>query len=177
MRKITYYIASTLDGFIAKPDGSVPGFQMEGAHADAYVAQLQAHKTILLGRNTYEAGYTYGLKSGQNPYAWARTIVCGSHLNFTPEDGLEICNRGSTDFVRSLKSAGGGDILLVGGGLLAGSFAKHGLLDTLLIKVNPIIYGEGIPLFGNSPIMVAAQHEHTDVHDNGVHTLRYALKA
>ena len=65
MRKIIYHVATTLDGYIAHADNTTAGFSFAGPHVDAYMQQLQRYDTVIMGKNTYEAGYQFGLKAGE----------------------------------------------------------------------------------------------------------------
>lgn len=64
MRRLVYHVATSLDNFIAREDGSTPGFVAEGQHVTEYLETLQTYDTILMGRATYEAGYQYGVEPG-----------------------------------------------------------------------------------------------------------------
>lgn len=200
MRKLVYHIASTLDGFIAKPDGSTPGFPMQGPHVDDYFAQLRGYDTVLMGRQTYAMGFPAGLVPGQPAYPGMRNIVVSASLQpvpnppqggpfrqmwlqmlgyepgFEPSDSFELVRKDVVGFVRDLKAeTEGGDIYLCGGGQLAGQLLSAGLLDELLLKLNPVIYGEGIRLFGDYTGVVASELSEKKLYDNGVALLRYRL--
>ena len=62
MRNITYYVATSIDGYIEGPDGDISGFVAQGAGVSQYLADLKEFDTVIMGRNTYEFGYAYGLK-------------------------------------------------------------------------------------------------------------------
>ena len=64
MRKIIYYVATSLDGFISGTSGDIDGFVLGGEGVDQYLEDLQAFDTVIMGKNTYEFGYQYGLKPG-----------------------------------------------------------------------------------------------------------------
>lgn len=74
MQPLIYHVAMTLDGYIARRDGSAEGFIMSGDHTDAYLEHLKDYAAIVMGWNTYEIGYTYGMKPGDLPYGDRRTI-------------------------------------------------------------------------------------------------------
>ncbi|HRF97471.1 MAG TPA: hypothetical protein PLZ51_19825, partial [Aggregatilineales bacterium] len=61
-RKLVYYVATTVDHYIAHEDGSVGGFLTEGQHIPDYFASLRDYDTVIMGKNTYESGYAYGVK-------------------------------------------------------------------------------------------------------------------
>lgn len=61
MRRIVYYVATSLDGFISGPDEDVSGFANEGNGVTKYLADLADYDTVIMGRKTYEFGYRFGL--------------------------------------------------------------------------------------------------------------------
>jgi dihydrofolate reductase len=70
-------------------------------------------------------------------------------MHFESNDEVELVKGDALGFIENLKQQGFGNIWLCGGGELAGSLLKNKLIDKLVLKVNPIIVGEGIPLFGS----------------------------
>lgn len=173
MRKLIYLIATSIDGFIAHPDGSINGFLTEGAHADDYVAAIQSYDTILMGRATYTFGYAYGLEPGQRPYHWAENWVFSKSLDFNPAPGLHLSAGDPVETVRKLKQKPGTDIYLCGGGGLAGTLLAGGEIDRLVLKINPIVLGDGIPLFGGQPSLTRFMPTDHKIYDNGVMTVTY----
>lgn len=173
MRKLIYLIATSIDGFIAHPDGSIDGFLMEGSHADDYAAAIQSYDTILMGRATYTFGYAYGLEPGQRPYPWAENWVFSKSLDFTPAPGLHLSANDPVETVRTLKQKPGTDIYLCGGGALAGTLLSGGEIDRLVLKINPIVLGDGIPLFGGQPSLTHFMPTDQKTYDNGVMTITY----
>ena len=72
MRGITYYVASSLDGFIAHEDGSFDGFAWDDEVVSDFLADLKSFETVLMGRKTYEVG----LKEGKtSPYPAMRQVL------------------------------------------------------------------------------------------------------
>ncbi|MEZ4850282.1 MAG: hypothetical protein R3B93_17040 [Bacteroidia bacterium] len=67
-RKIIYYVAASIDGFISGPGDDISGFVADGNGVEKYLADLQEFDTVIMGRKTYEFGYKYGLKPGQPAY-------------------------------------------------------------------------------------------------------------
>jgi dihydrofolate reductase len=160
MRKLTYFIACTVDGFIARGDGSFDFFPMTGEHIPHIVAEYpetipghlrdalgvragNAHfDTVLMGRHTYEAGLAIGVTS---PYAHLRQYVVSHTMPASPSPDVQLVAADPMDLVRSLKRESGLDIWLCGGARLAG--ALYDAIDELIVKVNPVVLGAGIGLF------------------------------
>ena len=175
MRKFVYYVAITLDNYIAREDGSIDGFIPEGDHIPFYLESLQDYDTVVMGRSTYEFGYQYGLQPGQPAYPHMRHYIFSKTLDFPPTEQVRIVKNGELEVLNQLKSETGTDIYLCGGGQFAGFLLEHQLIDTLILKVNPIIFGKGIPLFGDSEKEVNAKLFDFKTFDNGVVFLYYHL--
>ncbi|MFC0504298.1 dihydrofolate reductase family protein [Micromonospora costi] len=161
MRKLVYYVASTLDGFIAAPDGSFDFFPLVPepdvmAHMVATYPQTFPTFThaqfgidrpegrfdaVVMGRGTYEPGLAMGVTS---PYAHLQQYVFSRSLPPAAEPEVEIVSDDPVPFVRALKRQDGKDIWLAGGGQLAGHLLSE--VDELIVKLNPIVAGSGIPL-------------------------------
>ncbi len=170
---LTYFVATTLDGFIAHPDGSWGGFLMEGEHLAAVQEEMAGFDTVLMGRRTYEVGLAAGLEPGQPAYPPLRQIVYGRGLEMPEGSPLEVVSEGSIDHVRALRGSGGAH-WLCGGSTFAGSLARAGLIDRLIVKLNPVAFGAGLPLFDALDGALPWRLEGTQVFDSGVVFLRYA---
>jgi dihydrofolate reductase len=160
MRKLTYFIACTVDGFIAREDGSFDFFPMTGEHLPHIVAEypetIPGHlrdalgvqgrnthfDTVIMGRHTYEVGLALGITS---PYPHLRQYVVSKSMTASPNSQVQLVSTDPADLVRKLKHEAGLDVWLCGGASLAG--ALYGEVDELILKVNPIVLGTGIPLF------------------------------
>ncbi len=177
MRKVVYYVAITVDHYIAHEDESVDGFLAEGHHIPDYLNSLRDYDTVLMGKNTYEWGYRYGATPGEpSPtyphmmhYIFSRTMENYQH------ERLQVVREDAGDFVRRLKQQDGGTIYLCGGGRLAGALVDAEVVDELILKVNPVVFGSGIPLFGNSKKGFALSLLDAKVYNNGVVFLHYAI--
>lgn len=185
MRELTYYVAVSLDGFIAGPEGQFDAFVFEGDHmtaintrfADAIptsfaealgiVQERSTFDTVLMGWNTYAVG----LPAMPSPYGHLRQVVF-TRRDPDPVDGVEFTDRDPVDVVRELKAEDGAGIWLCGGGALAASLV--GEIDRLVLKVNPVLFGDGIPLFGRSGYAPAAfARTAATAFDSGVTLLEY----
>ncbi|MFG3052104.1 dihydrofolate reductase family protein [Kitasatospora sp. NPDC048239] len=168
MRKLVYFIASTLDGFIAGPDGSDPtgpgGFWSPSGDYIQYLieeypetlpgparaalgvtAEGTRFDTVVEGRKSYEVGLAAGVTDA---YPHLRHLVFSRTLAGSPDAGVELVAGDPVARVRALKEEEGKDIWLVGGGELAG--ALYGEIDRLIVKFSPLSIGSGIPLFGRA---------------------------
>jgi len=143
MRKITYYVATSLDGFIAGADGSFDVFvHDEELIADFFATLKRDYGAVVMGRATYEVGLAAGVI---NPYPWLDTYVVSRSMAASPDEAVTVI-RDLTP-IAELRQSDGAPIWLCGGGELASAMMERGLIDHLCLKVNPIVLGQGIPLF------------------------------
>ncbi len=149
MRKIIYYVATSLDGFIAGKNNDISMFAMEGEGVEQYTYDLESFDTVIMGRKTYEFGYQFGLKPGSPAYPHMEHFIFSDHL--TLENASEQVNVVplELDHLNELKYQTGSDIYLCGGGMFAGWLMRHGMIDEIKLKVNPILLGSGVKLFGD----------------------------
>jgi dihydrofolate reductase len=176
-RNVVYYVAMSIDHYIAHEDETIDGFSAEGHHITDYLNSLRDYDTVLMGRRTYEWGYQFGVEPGQPAptYSHMMQYVFSQTMHQSQHDQLRIIREDPAAFVRDLKSRSGGPIYLCGGGQLAGYLFEHGLVDELILKVNPVLFGTGIPVFGALQCASALTLLDTRVYNNGVVFLRYAV--
>ncbi|MBY7737424.1 dihydrofolate reductase family protein [Paenibacillus polymyxa] len=145
--KVVLYIAVSLDGYIALPDGSVDWlFDVKGDGGDnGYADFYDTVGTILMGRLTYEEvlklsdDFPY---AGKPCYILTRSLAKheqAPHVTFTDEALSELVPR--------LQKQSEGLVWLVGGGQLVQAFMQAGLLEKAIIAIIPKVLGQGIPLF------------------------------
>jgi dihydrofolate reductase len=190
MRELKYFVACSVDGFIAGEDGSIDAFvNDEGYFAELFksfpetcpghlrkalgVGGGNKHfDTVLMGRNTYEAGLEIGLSS---PYPTLKQYVFSTTMEGSPDEQVTLVREDVARLVGGLKSEPGKDIWLAGGAMLAGSLFSEGLVDELMLKVNPVVLGSGIPLFSGSIKKADLDLEDSRMLAGGVALLRYRV--
>ncbi|MFJ9820509.1 dihydrofolate reductase family protein [Streptomyces sp. NPDC101151] len=165
MRKLTYFIACSLDGFIGDEHGDASEMLrfVDEEYFDflktEFPETLPTHgrrplgldhlgnkrfDTVIQGRASYEVALKEGITS---PYAHLREYVASRTLGASPDPHVEIIDGDLTGRVRELKAEEGGlDIYLCGGSQLAGALLDE--IDELVVKTYPIVYGTGMPMFG-----------------------------
>ena len=176
MQKIVYYVASSLDGFIAGVNDDISQFAMQGAGVEKYRADLAHFTTIIMGRRTYEFGYQYGLKPGQPAYPHMSHHIFSNSLQIENLADTVHIEPLSLDRVKEIKAGAETDIYLCGGGEFAGWLLDNGLIDQLKLKLNPIIIGEGVPLFGNSTTKAKWKLTQRESFSDGLQILTYDLE-
>ncbi len=174
MIKAVLYIAQSLDGFIARPDGnldwltSTPNPQTgDYGYADLF----SSVGTIIMGRKTYEAIIGFGLDW---PYSDYDTYIVTKNSNLTVHTPNTSPLTGNLkDFVTELKKTAQKDIWLVGGGQVITEFINEDLLDKMIIAIMPKIIGEGLPLFAHKPKETHWKLIEAKPFDTGVVSLTY----
>ena len=143
MRKVILGLGISLDGYIARPDGSVDFLFMPKDYSMA-----PFFKTIgaaIMGRKTYDVALKMGAGSfdqqGKASYVMSRSLPAGVR------NGAHFVKQSPAALVRRLRTKPGKDIWLMGGGELARAFLKADLVDELYLGVVPVLIGAGIPLF------------------------------
>ena len=140
-RRLRYQVASSLDGFIASPDG---GYDWIVADPDIDFTALYAQfDTAVMGRKTFLAGLENG---GDGTLPGIDVVVFSRTLRPADYPAVSIVNRDPAEHVRSLKATAGKDIWLYGGGELFRTLLSAGLVDTVEPAVIPVLLGGGIPL-------------------------------
>jgi dihydrofolate reductase len=174
MRKLIYHVASTLDGFIAHEDHSVDGFLNEGNHADDYLASLHTdYDAVIMGRKTYDFGVQFGVT---HPYPWlTEKYVVSKTMKEKPDEHVEVISEKISERVQQLKNKAGKDIYLCGGAALATMLLNEKLVDDVMVKLNPVLFGSGIPLISKIPKWVRLELKSSKTYNNGVVLLHYSL--
>jgi dihydrofolate reductase len=174
-RKVIVHIATSADGYIARPDGDLEWLTSRPAPEGFYGmnAFMKSIDTKVLGRKTYDVSLGMGAKFD----AKSRNIVFSRHA--PPADapsGVEFVNDAIGPFVGRLRELPGKDIWLMGGGELIASFLDEQAIDEFVISVAPVFIGEGIPL-------IARRHRHVplDLHsierfEDGLVQLHYRVQ-
>lgn len=176
MRNIIYYVATSIDGFIAGPDEDISGFISDGSGVKKYLDDLLNFDTVIMGRRTYEFGYKYGVKPGQPAYPHMKHYIFSNTLNFDQPDSKVVVCKPDLQTVKKLKSEDGTDIYLCGGGEFAGWLLDNEQIELLRIKLNPLVLSKGTRLFGNTIKTVQTELIDTNEYENGLQIITYKIK-
>jgi len=193
LRKLTYLIACSIDGFIGDPDGDASAMYpfvtgefsayMRSEHPDtnpAHVrrligtedAPLKEFDTIIQGRGSYDVALKEGITS---PYSHLREYVASRSLAESPDPHVEIIADDLVGKVRELKAEDSEfDIYLCGGSQLAGELLDE--IDELVIKTYPVVFGTGMPMFGSGFSVTEFVLDGVRAFDNGVVVRTYSRK-
>lgn len=141
MRNIRYLVATSLDGYIAGPNGEADWIDVDPEIN--FGAIWEQFDTLLLGRRTYEAGRK---RLGDKAFTGRKTFVFSRTLRPADYRSVTIISDLSVGWVETLKKQSGRDIWLMGGGELFRWFLDHGCVDTVEVTVIPVLLRGGIPL-------------------------------
>lgn len=191
MRELTYYVACSVDGFIAHTDGSHDGFSYDNKYlkdlftdfpetAPSHLRDvMRIHDqnkwfdTVLMGRRTYEPGLKAGVTS---PYSHMKQYLFSRSMQESPDKDVELVSDNAVELVVSLKQESGKGIWLCGGADLATTLFTNRLVDQLILKINPFLMGSGIPLFSRVIQQTALELTDSKLYENGVSLLHYKVK-
>jgi Dihydrofolate reductase len=142
MRKVVLGVGISLDGYIARPDGSVDFLFMPKDYSMAeFFKRIDA---TVMGRKTYDVSLKMGggmSSPGISSYVFSRSLEAGER------GGVTIVRETPKELIEALRKKEGKDIWLMGGGELTQEFLREDLVDELYLGIVPTLIGEGIPAF------------------------------
>ncbi len=161
------FLATSLDGFIARADGSIDWLENMDNPANTdygYNEFLEKIDAIVIGRNTYAKALTFKAWPYSKPvFVLSTTLKADTQL----AHGVRILSKNPPEIVAELKRTGF-ENLYIDGGKTIQSFMAHGLIDELIITRVPILLGSGIPLFSHMAKQMQFAHKETIVYSNGL---------
>lgn len=168
-RRVVLYVANSLDGYIAREDGSVDWLFDPYAHG--YEFFYEDVYTVIMGRKTYDQALSFE----EAPYSSKRAIVFSRSAKPSPYAGLEFTSEPPQDVVRRLKEEDGGMIWLVGGREISELLIANELVDELIVSIHPKILISGIPLVASKNCAVDLKLVTYEVFKSGLVQLRYEI--
>jgi dihydrofolate reductase len=177
MRKITLYIASSLDSFIADENGRIDWLFSDADYG--YAKFYNSIDTILVGRKTYEQSLTfeeYPYK-GKKVYVFTRNAKEQKKKKKKTTSDVEYVDKDIPEFVRRLiqQPFSNRDVWLLGGGEILSLFLNAELVDEIILSIHPIILGKGIPLFNNIKKSVKLRLLESIPFESGLVQLHYCI--
>ncbi|MCR6639919.1 MAG: dihydrofolate reductase family protein [Sporocytophaga sp.] len=187
MRKIISFMHISLDGFVAGPRGEMDWIKVNEEIFDHVGKRISQGDTALYGRVTYEMMESYWPTAADQPTAtkhdiehskWYKNVRKVILSKTRKEEGLtntKIINDNLADKINEIKQESGSDILLFGSPTATHSLIQQNLIDGYWLFVNPIILGQGIPLFVDIKERIKLNLLTTRQFDCGVTELNYIV--
>lgn len=175
MRRIKMFIASSLDGFIAREDGSIDWLFTDDDYG--YQEFYESVDAVIMGRKTFEKGLELG--GGINPTRDKKNYVFSRNQQslggMEKDDEVEFVGKDVRKFVEKLVDSSGKDIWLVGGSEIISILLKADLLHDIILSIHPKILGKGIPLFKNTEKEMIRKMVNSKAFDSGLVQLHYTI--
>jgi dihydrofolate reductase len=161
MRKLVLFMHVSLDGFVAGPNGEMDWIHVDDEIFDYVGKHVSETDTALYGRKTYEMMESYWPTAGDQPgaskhdiehsqwYKKATKIVLSKTLKGKQLPNTIIISEDHVSKLNEIKKQGDKDILIFGSPTAAHSLMQANLIDGYWLFINPILVGQGIPLFKN----------------------------
>ncbi len=177
----TVFIATTLDGFIARPDGSLDWLPTEPAPEDGetdygYGELMTEVDVLLMGRKTLETVLAF---EGPWPYTLPVVVLSTALTEDALPEGLRdrvsVLSGEPAEVLEELGRRGFKSVYVDGGSTIQG-FLRTGLIDRLVLTRVPVLIGQGIPLFGPMEGDVHLEHEGGENWPSGMSQSRYRVR-
>jgi dihydrofolate reductase len=191
MRKIVSFVHVSLDGFVASTAKGPASLGWISISTDLfeYVGQrIQQTDTALYGRTTFEMMESYWPTAADQPdasphdhehsrwYKSARKVVLSKTLSEKSHVNTQIISSNLSDEINKLKHSSGSEILMFGSPSATHALMAENLIDEYWLFVNPILLGQGIPLFKNIKDKTALMLVNSKIFPSGVVCLQYEMK-
>ena len=167
------FIGTSVDGFIARPNGSLDFLPAGGGEPHGYIEFFNSIDALVIGRGTFETVLAFP----EWPYGDKRVIVLSSgrlDLSKTPANRVEQMHGSPQEIVSKLEAQGVRHIY-VDGGVTVQGFLRAGMIQRLIITRVPVLIGQGIPLFGSLPKDIRLEHVQTQHYASGLVKTEYRV--
>jgi dihydrofolate reductase len=171
---VSVFIGTSVDGFIARPNGDLDFLPAGGGEPHGYIEFMASVDAIVIGRKTFETVLAFETW----PYGDKRVVVLSSQLlDLSGVHGgvVEQMSGPPAEIVSKLE-ASGAHHLYVDGGITIQRFLRAGLVQRLIITRVPVLIGDGIPLFGTLSRDVRLHHVATQCYPSGLVKSEYGLE-
>jgi dihydrofolate reductase len=171
--KVSVFVGTSVDGFMARPDGALDFLPEGGGEPHGYNEFVATVDALVIGRKTFETVLAFP----QWPYGSKRVVVLSSQpLDLSSVRGgmVEQMDGPPAEIVAKL-AASGVQHIYVDGGITIQGFLRAGLVQHLTIARVPVLIGEGIPLFGALPRDLRLRHIATQHYPSGLVKSEYEV--
>ncbi|BAT54780.1 bifunctional deaminase-reductase-like protein [Nostoc sp. NIES-3756] len=170
MRKIILFIASSLDGYIARESGEIDWLFTDQDYG--YTEFYDQVDTLIMGNKTYQQVLSFG----EYPYKDKEVFVFSKTESGKADNNAKFVNSDWLNFIKTLRQSQGGDVWLVGGAQLIHFFLQHHFIDELILSIHPIILGSGIPLIiSDSNLGTKLELKNVKSFDTGLVQIFYSI--
>jgi len=188
MRNLIFFMHTSLDGFVAGPNGELDHLNMDDEMFDFVATMTAKSDTALYGRITYEMMQSYWPAAGEHPNAskhdkehsaWYNKVSKIVLSKTITEKGLHnttVISDQLVENINEIKKQDGKNILIFGSPTASQSLLSHGLIDEFWLFVNPVLLGRGIPLFKDVIARTNLKLIETKTFSCGVIALHYETK-
>lgn len=172
--KVSVFIGTSVDGFIARANGDLDFLPPGGGEPHGYEEFMATVDALVIGRKTYETVLNFD----SWPYGEKLVVVLSSHplAPAPPEAVVEHMSGAPAEIVSRLSSRGIGHVY-VDGGITIQRFLRAGVIQRLIITRVPVLIGDGIPLFGEVSGDIALEHVATRQYVSGLVQSEYVIAA
>jgi len=187
MRKIISFMHISLDGFVAGPNGEMNWITVDEEIFDFVGKRISQTDTAMYGRVTFQMMENYWPGAGEKPgasrhdkdhskwYNQAQKIVLSRSIDGSGSTNTKIIGGKLSDEIQEIKESAGSEILLFGSPTATHSLLQLDLIDGYWLFVNPIILGQGIPLFTGIKDKIKLRQVSTRQFNSGVTELNYLV--
>jgi len=188
MRKIISFMHISLDGFVAGPNGEMNWIKVNQEIFDYVGKRISQGDTALYGRKTYQMMESYWPTAADQPnaskhdiehskwYSEVHKVVLSKSLDQTSLTNTTVISDNLADRINEIRQQDGEDILLFGSPTATHALIQQGLIDGYWLFLNPIILGQGIPLFVDVKDKIKLNLLNTKQFDCGVTELNYVVE-
>jgi dihydrofolate reductase len=188
MRKLIFFIHTSLDGFVAGINGEMDWINTDDAMFDFVATMTNKADTALYGRVTYDMMQSYWPTAGEQPNAskhdkehsaWynkVSKVVLSKTISEKGLDNTKVIADELADNVNKIKKQDGKNILIFGSPTASHSLLSLGLIDEFWLFVNPVLLGNGIPLYKGTTETTKLKLIETQTFSLGVIALHYETK-
>lgn len=170
--KVILFTAMSVNGMIARENGEEDF--LSDKNWDTFAGLARDAGAIIWGRKTHEAMQGWG-KAYADSIKSVRKIVVSEDPNFVTEEEYEVA-RSPQEAIEILRQAGFQNAILPGGAMLNRAFAAAGLVDEVIVNVEPVVVGKGIPMFAPEAFDLNLEFAGIERLAEGIVKLRYRVK-
>ena len=188
MRKLIVVVHTSLEGFVAGPNGEFDGFVSDEENLGFVCSITDGADAALFGRISYQLINTYWPTAGSNPdttiyekkySTWYNRVpkyVLSSTLKPDEVTNATLFNETAVDEIQQLKAQEGRDILIFGSPTTVHNLREQNLIDGYWILLHPVQFGHGIPLFKDTHYKTKLRLTATHHFNNSMIGLKYEVE-